>query len=112
MSRFVVGLLALGWCAPTGLGQTTLYVADGDDGMVKQILPGGGSFTNYATGFSTPVGLAMAASGNLYVSDLSAGTVRRIPAGGGPAAVYATGFSGPAGIAVDAGGFLYVADQG
>src|SRR5262245_50058912 len=98
MSRFGLAFVGAAILAPHAVGQSTLYVADNDDGTVKQVVPGGGSFANDATGFSSPVGLAMSQAGVLYVSDLTAGTVNRIPAGGGTPAVYASGFSGPAGI--------------
>jgi sugar lactone lactonase YvrE len=98
--------------ASPAAAQSTLYVVNSGDSTVKQVPSGGGSFTNYATGFNLPTGIAAASNGTIYVSDFSNNDIYKIAPGGGTPTIYATGFNSPAGIALDAGGNLYVADQG
>ena len=76
----------------------TVYAASYGTGVVFQmpILPGGalGPATPYATGFSSPLGVAFGPKGTLYVADShpsrragrTAGRVWAVPTGGGDAA--------------------------
>jgi sugar lactone lactonase YvrE len=113
MTRILFGFAFVTvWLAPQATAQPVLYVVNSGDTTVKQVPPGGGSFTNYATAFNFPVGLATASNGTLYVSDQNANTVLKIAAGGGTPTTYASGFNGPNAIALDASGNLYVADMG
>src|SRR5262249_52335675 len=114
MTRFGIALAVMAAClaAPVSAQTTTLYVTNGsvDDPTVKQIPVGGGSFTNYATGFNLPVGLSMRNNGMLYVGDQDAGTAYRVPVGGLSHTSVATGLNSPIGVAVDANGTVYVAE--
>ena len=67
--------------------------------------------STFASGFSSPEGLAFDAAGNLYVGNTNSATVSKVtPAG--VVSTFASGFSGPEGLAFDAAGNLYVANQG
>lgn len=65
----------------------------------------------FASGFSSPYGLAFDSSGNLYVANSAAGTISMITSLG-VVSQYATGLSGPIGLAFDAEGNLYAANSG
>jgi sugar lactone lactonase YvrE len=79
-------------------------------------LPGGvaANAVQFASGFTTPSGLAVDAYGNLYVSDSAANTVTEILAGTGVQVILATnasaGLSVPTGLAVDSYGNVFVAN--
>ncbi|WP_214225834.1 DUF6443 domain-containing protein [Pedobacter sp. B4-66] len=114
-----------------------VFVSDQQNHRIRKITPAGvvttvaGSGTAGATegtgtgaSFSSPIGLALDASGNLYVSDYGNNKIRKITtiglvstfAGTGAqgltngAALSAT-FKNPMGIAIDASGTMYVADR-
>ncbi len=113
-----------------------LYVADTGNDLIRLItssgtvstIAGGGPIgatngTGAAASFSSPVGVAIDASGNIYVADAGNNLIREIsPAGlvttlaGSGAAGFANGtgtsasFNFPNGVAVDASGNVYVAD--
>jgi len=113
-----------------------LYVADQDNNMIREIMPGGvvttlagsvtsGSSNGTGTGatFSSPRGVAVGTSGNVYVADSLNELIREIQPGGivttlAGSGVYgstnATGLAAsfyfPNGVAVDSAGNVYVAD--
>ena len=67
------------------------------------------------SGFSSPFGVTVSASGNIYIADTSNNAVKEIPAGSSTAVTLvspAGGYSFPQGVAVDASGNIYVADTG
>ncbi len=68
--------------------------------------------TVFATGFSSPFGLAFDSAGNLYASNILAGTISKVGPGGGVATTFATGFSAPEGLTFDSAGNLYVVNAG
>jgi sugar lactone lactonase YvrE len=114
MRRFLLGLMvAAGWVTPPAAGQPPLYVANSVPGIVEKVPSGGGSFTDYATGFTLPVGLATASNGTLYICDQGVNKIFKVAPAGGTPTPYAAGiaFNAPNGIALDANGFLYVADM-
>ena len=102
-----------------------LFVADNGSGVVREILAGTGgalpgkisafpTVITVASGFSSPYGVAIDASGNVYVS--SASSVSEIEAVGGviPASptvvTLGSSFNNPFGVAVDPSGDVFVAD--
>ncbi len=66
----------------------------------------------YATGFATPAGLAVDATGNVYVSDYAASVVTKVSLVYGVPTFtqLGNGFRSPLGVAVDAANNVYVAD--
>ncbi|AYL95827.1 MBG domain-containing protein [Mucilaginibacter celer] len=113
-----------------------IYVADGNNNMIRKITPGGvvstlaGSVTagrsdgpGALAGFNAPQGVAVDVYGNVYVTDAGNNLIRKISASGvvstlaGNSAGYANGtgtaasFNTPYGITIDASGNLYVSDQ-
>jgi sugar lactone lactonase YvrE len=95
--------LATGYVQGTGLGPQVNFLP-GTEGTV-------------ASGFNTPAGTAVDASGNVYVADYYNGAVEEILAVNGsipPSPVINTlsaGFSAPIGVAVDGAGNVFVADS-
>lgn len=113
-----------------------LYVADYANHVIRKIAPGGVVTTLAGTGspghvdgmagsakFATPVGIAVAASGNIYVTEFYGNDIRMITPGGivttlaGSATAgsadgigASASFNNPLGIAVDANENVYVAD--
>jgi streptogramin lyase len=77
-----------------------------------------GAVVTLGSGFSTPTGVAVDASGNVYVADFGNSAVKEIVAVNGkipPLPVINTlgsGFSNPFTVAVDGSGNVYVADYG
>ncbi|WP_295801353.1 cadherin-like beta sandwich domain-containing protein [Mucilaginibacter sp.] len=64
------------------------------------------------SGFNSPYGVALDATGNIYVADFGHHLVKKMPAGGGATVTLGSGYEGPYGVAVDAAGNIYVADGG
>jgi sugar lactone lactonase YvrE len=126
---------------PSGIARDAagnLYVADYGNHLIRKVTPDGVVTTLAGTGspghvdgmagaakFLTPVGIAVAASGNIYVAEYFNNDIRKITPGGivttlagstiagsadgiGAAAAFNT----PVGIAVDANENVYVADYG
>lgn len=89
-----------------------LYVADTNNGAVKEIPAGSNTPVILASGLSSPYGLALDVAGNVYVAEAGNNTVIKMPAGGGTQVVLGSGFNAPEGVAVDAAGDVFVADQG
>lgn len=112
--------------APMGLavdGGGNVYVADVNNGAIREITPSGVVTTPFRCG--SPGGVAVDASGNLYVSASAEGTIVKMAPNGavttlaGTPGVHgsadgtgaAAQFGTPAGIAVDGSGNVYVADD-
>ena len=119
----------------------TLYIADRDNGRIRQVSPdgiintiAGIGLTNFSgdggpaplASLSQPLGLAVDAAGTLFIADQFNHRVRKVGATGTITTAAGTGtpaFSGdggpatraslyePDGVAVDASGNLYVADR-
>ena len=89
------------------------------DGIVSYLAAGTCSLTSHvaatqitiASEFSSPVGVAVDASGNVYVADSFNNRVVEV-APDGTQTTIGSGFSFPQGVAVDASGNVYVADTG
>ncbi|WP_332395142.1 hypothetical protein [Ralstonia sp. 1B3] len=124
---------------PSGVARDAsgnLYVADYGNHVIRKIAPGGVVTTLAGTGspghvdgmagsakFATPVGIAVAASGNIYVTEFYGNDIRKITPGGtvttlaGSATAGSSdgvgagaSFNNPLGITVDAAENVYVAD--
>ena len=95
-----------------------IYVADSGNGLIYKVTPG--ATTKTALGiaaFSTPLGIAVDASGNIFVSQTTVGTdnvikVANGTTGGTGKTTFASGFSSPRNLTTDAYGNVYVADNG
>lgn len=87
------------------------YVSNGGDGTIQAVTTTGAAST-YATGLSTPRGLAFDSSNNLYVASSGDGTIRKI-ATDGTSSIFASGLTGQLyGVAIDSStGNIYVSDQ-
>jgi len=116
--------------------QGNVYVADGDNHLIRKISPqgvvstlAGAGYPGYADGqgtsavFQHPSAIAVDAAGIIYVSDqqnhrirkiTQSGVVTTFAGSGSPGFANGTGtgasFSSPIGLAIDASGNLYVAD--
>jgi sugar lactone lactonase YvrE len=100
-----------------------LYVSDAGNNAAKEILPVGGiipaspAILTFATGISSPFGIAVDRFGNVYICDFFNNAVDEIAAVGGriPASptirTLSSGFNRPEGVAVDGSGNVYVADS-
>ncbi|CAJ0719597.1 Virginiamycin B lyase [Ralstonia edaphis] len=124
---------------PSGVARDAsgnLYVADYGNHVIRKIAPSGAVTTLAGTGspghvdgmagsakFATPVGIAVAASGNIYVTEFYGNDIRKITPGGivttlaGSATAGSSdgvgagaSFNNPLGITVDANENVYVAD--
>jgi sugar lactone lactonase YvrE len=92
-------------------------VANAGSGNIAEFTANGTLITsNYATGLSTPKGLAFDSAGNLYVANTGAGTVTEILPGltdlaGGAQSTFASNLHSPTGLAFDSAGNLFVTNQ-
>jgi hypothetical protein len=87
----------------------SVFVADaGDAHAVRRISPDG-FVSTIATGFNTPSGIAIDASGVLYVADTANNAIGRVGLDGAVTTL-ARGFNGPIGVALDPAGRIIVAD--
>jgi sugar lactone lactonase YvrE len=97
-------------------GSGNIFVADGNNNLVKEILAAGGYTTinTLGSGFHYPYALAVDGSGNVFVGDVANNAVKEILAAGGYTTVrtVGSGFGYPYGIAVDGSGNVFVADTG
>jgi len=88
----------------------TVYVSNTGAGTITRIDSSGNS-SLFASGLSSPKGLAFDGAGNLYVADSGDGTISVIdPAGN--VSTFASGLNGPSALTFDSGGNLYVASPG
>ncbi|MGA2889381.1 MAG: protease pro-enzyme activation domain-containing protein, partial [Terracidiphilus sp.] len=115
--------LGSGFSAPMGVavdGSSNVYVADSENGAVKEILAVNGSIpvspiiNVLGSGFNTPMGVAVDGNGNVFVADYGASSVYEILRAGDYTTVnkLGDGFSNPRGVAVDGSGNVFVADWG
>jgi sugar lactone lactonase YvrE len=135
---------AAGFNGPSGLAldkEGNVYVADGDNNLIRKISPAGKVTTlagkygdsgdadgqGPAAQFQGPTGVALDAKGNIYVANTHGNTVRKItpdgtvttlagkPGDGNALSVDGKGgaarFGEPRAIAVDGDGIIYVADE-
>src|SRR3982074_87688 len=95
----VLCLSALGGFAPSAEAQTAHF---------------SWAISTLGSGFNSPKGVAVDASGNIFVADTGNNAVKEILAASGYITIntLGTGFSSPVGIAVDASGNVFVADTG
>jgi hypothetical protein len=87
-----------------------LYEEDLGSGTIFKFTPTGTKST-FASGLSSPVGLAFDGNGNLFVADFGSGTIFKFSAAG-IKSTFASGLSNPGGLAIDSSGNLLEADQG
>ena len=123
-------------------GAGNLYIADTDNGVVRQVTPAGnirtiaGNGSSYqfsgdggpatAAALFQPEGVAVDAAGNLYIADTGNNRIRRVAGGiittiagngtaafsGDGGAAAAASLNAPDGVAVDAAFNVYIADSG
>ena len=87
-----------------------LYEADFASGMIFKFTPDGTKST-FASGLSTPRGLAFDGSGNLFEADSGSGTIFKFTLAG-TKSTFAAGLNIPIGLAFDGSGNLFEADAG
>jgi Immunoglobulin domain len=106
-----------------------LFIADGDNNVIREILPNGSVITVAGTVglsgnidgpsksalFGTLKGLAVDSYGNLYTSDISNNTIRKLTLNSGAWSVSTivkntSGLNQPLALALDSTGNLYIAD--
>jgi len=85
--------------------QGNLYVSVGS--QIEEYSPSGQDLGAFATGLSTPQGLAFDSSGNLYVALSGTGSVEKFNSSG-LGATFATGLGYPVGIAINSQGNVFV----
>jgi len=78
---------------------------------VYKLLSGATIRVTVATGFTTPVGIAVDAAGNVYVADPGAGTITKVLASNGSKVILATVDNTLTGVAVDSYGNVYFSDS-
>jgi NHL repeat len=110
--------LGSGFSFPIGVavdGSGNVFVADSNNGAVKEILVAGGYTTvnTLGGGFDHPYGVAVDGSGNVFVADTNHSAVKEVLAAGGYTTIntLGSGFAFPKGVAVDASGNVFVADS-
>ena len=87
-----------------------IYETDGGSGTIFKFTPAG-TKTTFASGLSSPAGLAFDGSGNLFESDIGSSNIYKFTSGG-TKTTFASGLSTPAGMAFDVLGNLFEADAG
>jgi sugar lactone lactonase YvrE len=87
-----------------------IYVSDPGAGTISEINSSGTEST-FASGLSSPEGLAIDNAGNLYVADSGAGTISKINMAGN-VSTFVSGLNNPAALAFGSGGNLYIANLG
>ena len=93
--KLSIGLIAAAVSFPFSATAATLYVSDSN--TIKKI-SSTGTVTTFATGISSPLGLAFDGSGNLFAADFAAKTIKQISSTG-IVTTFATGLTGPAFLA-------------
>jgi hypothetical protein len=93
----------------------SLYIANTGAGTVLRVPNQGGMLNvldkaTVGSGFISPDGIALDASGNVYVSDSNTGTITQVGVSASSAIV--TGLTSPGAIGVDDSGTLYVIQAG
>jgi len=70
------------------------------------------TISTFATGLSSPYGIAFDAIGNLYVDDLGNNAICKVNPSGVVSTFVSSGINSPRGLVFDASGNLYVANEG
>jgi sugar lactone lactonase YvrE len=111
--RFSVALALATFTGPIASADT-IFVSNDDLGTISEFGPNAALINpSFASGLSSPRGLAFDSSGNLYVANLTSGTVSKFgPNGALLNASFASGLSSPYGLAFDGSGNLYAANAG
>jgi sugar lactone lactonase YvrE len=104
----IAGALIAASAARAAVGD--LYEADFASGNIFKFTPAGAK-TTFATGLSSPAGLAFDSAGNLFITNDSGNSITRITPSG-TKSTFATGLNLPYGLAFDPSGNLYEADEG
>src|ERR1017187_836293 len=86
-----------------------LFVADFSSGNIYEYTPGGAKST-FASGLSSPEGLAFNRAGDLFVSEGYTSIIKITPSGA--QSTFASGLNNPVGLAFNNAGDLFVANQG
>ncbi len=86
-----------------------LFYVSNFNGTVSKVTADG-TTSQFASGFTSPVGLAVDADANLYIANQGNGTISKVTPGGSVSR-FASGLQQPAGLAFDANGNLYVSNQ-
>lgn len=86
-----------------------LFVSDYASTFITKFSPSGVSSV-FATGLSSPSGLAFDGAGNLYAANFTANTIMKFTPGGVGSVFASTGLNGPMGLAFDSSGNLYAAN--
>jgi sugar lactone lactonase YvrE len=113
-SVLTISNLSLAPPGPFGLALnpagTTLYIADSDNNHIVEVSSSGGTGSVLNTGglISTPVGVAVDASGNVFIADSGNNRVVEVPADGSAQTVVPS--ASPEGVAVDGAGNLFVVE--
>jgi hypothetical protein len=87
-----------------------LFAADNGSGTIFNFTPAG-TKTTFASGLSSPFGLAFDDSGNLFEGDVGSNTIFKFTPAGTETIFFASELSGPIGLAFDSSGNLFEADQ-
>jgi sugar lactone lactonase YvrE len=99
----IAAVLAAIWASvwTAAASAASFYVANGGDGSIK-VVTSGGVVSTYATGLSTPRGLAFDSAGDLFVANNGDSTIRKILPGG-VVTTFASGLTGLDlyGVAID-----------
>src|SRR5436309_9489492 len=111
-ARRIGGVAWLGaailFCSSAPAQSQDLYVSN-SGGPIYRFTPGGVQST-FASGLSSPEGLAFDSAGNLFVADRVAnGTINEFTPGGARS-IFASGLSYPEGLAFDNAGNLFATD--
>ena len=92
--------------------ESTIFVANHDANTVSEFPHGATTASKTLTGLSSPIGVAVDASGTVYVANFDASTVSEFIGGATTPSKTLTGVSYPYGVAVDASGTVYVVNNG
>ena len=93
-------------------GSRLLYVTDKSSGSVFTMTSDQGKLYNFASGFISPIGIAIDASGRVYIANAGNGTISQTTSAGTFTSTFVSGFSQPSGITFDRAGNLYVSSYG